>query len=133
MKKLWLRIIAICFLAAFLAAPAAASDWQPENTSAELAWVMFHIADWSMTLDLVDKRYYTEMNPLLGPHPTRGEVNEYMAAILVLHPTISYLLPQKTSLYGVEYHPRAAWQYISLGAKATAVGVNLSIGLRMGF
>ena len=30
-------------------------------------------------------KYYTENNPLIGPHPTRGDVNRYFIGSFLIH------------------------------------------------
>ena len=83
------------------------------------------LADWGQTLDNSDNPgLYREQNPLLGPHPTRGDVNGYFAASLVLHLIILRLLPERF---------RPAFQYGSIGWELAITAHNARVGVSVRF
>jgi len=45
------------------------------------------------------KPKYTEINPILGDHPSVGRVNRYFAASLVINNAVYFLLPEKWRNY----------------------------------
>ncbi len=99
--------------------------WDKNDTFREIAWQGIHLIDWGQTLEAARQpdRYY-EMNPILGKHPSVGNVNLYMATSLIVHPMISYFLPKKY---------RKAWQYISIGISGGCVIHNFNAGLKVKF
>lgn len=84
-----------------------------------------HVADWGQTLDIADhpERFY-ERNPVLGRHPSRGEVNRWFLGTALLHPVVSYVLPKPY---------REVWQYVTIGVEVGCVGSNARIGVGFGF
>jgi len=103
----------------------AGDDWTKEDTMREVVWGIIHVIDWGQTLEIARQpnRYY-EMNPILGKHPSVGNVNLYMATSLIVHPMISYFLPKKY---------RKAWQYISIGISGGCVINNFNAHLKVKF
>jgi len=101
------------------------SDWTRADSMREASYLALHVLDWGQTLDIADhpEKFY-ERNPILGEHPSRGEVNRYFAAGMVLHPVVSYLLPRPY---------REWWQYSTIGLEMVVVGNNARIGIGMGF
>ena len=100
-------------------------DWSKADTAREVAWQALHIIDWGQTLDIADNpdRFH-ELNPLLGKHPSRGQVNRLFVAGAVAHPIAM----------GMFRPPYRAWlQYVSLGITGVVVTRNYHIGLRWGF
>lgn len=103
----------------------AADPWTKEDTYRELAALTLRFIDYKTTLDIArSPDELSEVNPLLGEHPSVGRVNTYFAVMTVVHPVISYSLPK-------EY--RKAFQYISIGVSGTASTINLWSGLRVRF
>jgi len=101
------------------------ADWDKNNTFREIAWQGIHLIDWGQTLDIARQpdRYY-EMNPILGKHPSVGQVNTYMAISAITHIGISYMLPKKY---------RAYWQWISIGVSGSCIINNFNAGLKVKF
>lgn len=112
-----------------LSCPAHADEWTRADTYREVAYLALHVADWGQTLYISDHpREFHENNPILGSHPSRGEVNTYFIATGLLHPVVSYGLKK--------YAPPGwseAWQYVTIGIEVGAVANNLSIGIGFGF
>ena len=104
---------------------AGCAHWTPADSAREAAYLALHVADWGQSLDIADhpERWH-EHNPVLGSHPTRGDVNRYFAVTGVLHPVVSYALPRGW---------REVWQYSTIGLEMYCVGNNYSVGIGMGF
>ena len=80
--------------------------------------------DWAQTRKIANNPDdYHEHNPILGKHPSTGEVDVYFTASIAAHMAVSMVLPP-------EY--RKWWQYVFIGVQAAAVGSNISIGLGVG-
>lgn len=121
MKKV-IVVFTIILLSSFTAH---ADEWTKEDTYLEITYLAIHIADWGNTLYIADHpEDYHEINPILGRHPSRSRVNNYFMITGLLHPAISYALPQPYRQY---------WQYATVGIEAGVVGWNLSIGIGFGF
>lgn len=131
LKKWATTFTAICIL---LCAGTAHAQWfNKEETVAEITWQTLHILDWGTTLDIANHEGYYEVNPILGKHPTRTQINTYMFASAVLHPIVTYALPREAYLFGKQFHPRRLFQYITIGMSGACVVNNFSIGLRLDF
>lgn len=100
-------------------------DWTKADTTREVAWQVLNAVDWAQTLEIARQpEKYHERNPILGKHPSVGEVNTYMGISAVAHVGISYLLPKKYRMY---------WQYITIGVSGTCMVSNFNIGLGVRF
>lgn len=120
-----------------LATVTQADHWTKADTYRELVGQGLILVDWGQTLDISrscnsDGEFY-EKNSILGRCPSRGEVNRYFAASMLIHGGISYLLPTKGKLLGNEVNPRALWQYVTIGYQANTVYNNYRIGVRIDF
>ena len=90
-----------------------------------MAIFTLRLVDWGTTLDIAkNPDQYSELNPLLGLHPSVRDVNIYFVLTTIIHPMISYNLSK-------EY--RKAFQYISMGTSGVTVFFNLKAGLNMNF
>lgn len=100
--------------------------WTKADTAREAAYLALHGVDWGQTLYIADHpgEYHERNRLMFSEHPSRGEVNLKFAVGAVLHPLVSYLLPD-------EYRPW--WQYGTIGLEAACVGNNISLGIGMGF
>ena len=65
---------------------------------------------------------YTEMNPLLGDHPSTSRVRNYFIGASVAHMAITSLIPQGPY--------RTLWQGLGIGWEAGMVTANYQIGIR---
>lgn len=118
-----LRIILMVM--ALAASTAHADDWRTEDTQCEIAYQVVAAMDWAQTRNIArNPGRWEEQNPVLGKHPSVGEVDAYFAVMGVLHYAVSEALP-------VEY--RSAWQYVSIILESRSVVNNYSIGLSMRF
>jgi hypothetical protein len=107
--------------------PAISSSAELDKTGLLLegVWQTLHIADWGQTLDVARNPYdYHEINPIMGRHPSVGNVNIYMGMSALVHAGISYALPKKYRTY---------WQSISIVVTGALVVHNNSIGLEVRF
>lgn len=99
--------------------------WTKTDTAREVVWMALHAVDWGQTLEIArNPRDYSEMNPVLGDHPSVGKVNLYMGAWAVAHPLVSYLLPRTW---------RDTWQYLTIGVSFTCTANNFNLGLKVKF
>ena len=124
MKRFTMVLIITLFVC--IAHPVLAADpWTRADTYREVAYVIITTADWSQTLQSADHpEKWTEMNPILGKHPSRSRVNTLIPLGMVLHAGIAYILPRPY---------REWWQYAWIGIETAAVGKNLSVGIGIGF
>lgn len=112
-----------------LSSPALAGEWTKADTYREVTYLALHVADWGQTLEIADHpEKWHEYNPVLGSHPSRGDVNAYFIATGLLHPVISYGLRKYAPDGWVQ-----AWQYVTIGIEIGAVANNASIGIGFGF
>lgn len=112
-----------------LACPAHADEWTQADTAREVAYLALHVVDWGQTLYIADHpREFHECNPILGSHPSRGEVNAYFIATGLLHPVVSYGLRKYAPDGWVQ-----AWQYGTSAMEIICIGNNLAIGVGFGF
>ncbi len=104
-----------------------ADPFTTQDKILEATYLSLHVIDWGQSQHIArNPDRFNEINPILGSHPTAGSVNTYMLVSGLLHPAISYVLPQ----------PYRKWfQYGTLGIKAGLVGNNIAIGagLRLPF
>lgn len=131
MKKVFMLVLTILLIST----PTYALDsWTKQDIILEATWQSLHFIDYGQTLSIAKNpdRYY-EMNPLLGKHPSTELVHVYMLGGALLHPVITYLLPRKVELLGVDFPLRTVWQMISIGMSLGCVVNNASIGLRVEF
>jgi hypothetical protein len=119
------RTIGLLLLIALLFVGCGSRTWTKADSAREAAYLALHVADWGQTLDIADHPdKWHENNPALGSHPSRGEVNRYFAITGLLHPVISYALPDDWRPY---------WQYGTIGLEVICVGNNARMGIGFGF
>ena len=106
--------------------------WNKSDTAYELAYMATHAIDWRQTRYIAknpDKFY--ERNPILGKHPSVSDVDKYFAITAIAHSGVSYLLPNKSTIFGKEINPRRLWQMLTIGAQTAVIGNNFRIGVRI--
>jgi len=82
------------------------------------------LADWSQALRIADNpRRWTELNPLVGRHPSEGRVNT-VGVLYVASNAGALLLPRT---------PRRIWYAAVTVVEVVVVAHGLSIGLSVGF
>jgi hypothetical protein len=99
-------------------------EWTHRDTALQLSYTALHIADWGQTLDIENHPDQAESNPILGRHPTRGEINTYFATTLALHWLVARVLPQKW---------RNTFQLGTIALEFDVVSDNRSAGIRVNF
>ena len=109
---------------ACVAYTACAAGWSTHDTEREAVFDGLLVVDTMQTHNIAHAPTYQEENPILGPHPSNGSVNRYMAACALGHLAVSYLLPER-------YRPY--WQYVTIGIEGGIVAHNLSIGVGVPF
>ena len=116
------KVPILLFLCMGFSVPVAA-EWTAKQKDLELSYQILHFVDWQQTRYIArHPEDYYEINPILGKHPDKQTVDIYFAASALAHIGISALLPDEFRDY---------WQMVTLGVKATLVGWNFSIGIRM--
>jgi hypothetical protein len=130
-----MRILMTAAIAIMLSTPVLAADWtwSKEDTVREVVGLGLTVIDYGQTMDLATREDRVELNPILGPHPSRENVRDYFLAVLVLHPLISLALPAEADIFGYKAKPRMAWQYFYIGVEVTATASNYNGGLRLKF
>ena len=114
--------IMLCCLGA-LAAPAAEPWTTTDKTLAAAFWTT-HMLDWAQTLDIERHPGLYETNPLLGKHPTRGQINRHFVAMGIAHLALEVYLPAK---------PRRIMESVTLGWQIRCVSGNYQLGLKATF
>jgi hypothetical protein len=117
--------------------PMTKEDWQKQT-----ALIVLQVIDWGQTRTIAIEKigwYYDESrqwwyhsdnykhyetNVFLGEHPSIAEVNDYFTKYILLHATITYILPKKIRPY---------WQYVFIVEQVRCVGTNISAGIKMKF
>jgi hypothetical protein len=92
--------------------------WTTADTVRELATLGLIGADWHQTRHFREDGI-EEMNPVLGPTPSRARVNFLIGAAMLGHPIVARLLPRKA---------RTLFQLGTLGGETWAVRHNWSNG-----
>lgn len=81
--------------------------------------------DWSQTQQVATHPLlYSEMNPILGSHPSLEAINIYFPSAMALHALVAYALPKPW---------REVWQTMWIGIETYTVYTNATIGLRIKF
>jgi len=117
-------IIVMIFL--FPLSSNAADEWTKTEIGLQVLSTGLQILDWKMTLDIVDRENegYWEMNPILGKHPSKGNVNTYFAISAASNILISHFLP-------------SGWRKVWLSSRIIISGYLINrgygIGLRFNF
>lgn len=123
-----LVILASVFPAQLRAQDHANWRWRTSDTVREAVVLGVSAVDWSQTLGIEEANerglHLHEMNPILGRHPSRGQINRYFAASLLAHVVVARLLPQRM---------REAFQYLSIGFELEVTAHNAKMGCRITF
>lgn len=118
-------IVTILFLVLCFSVISAHAEWTKADTLREVSWQVLHIVDWGQTRHIAkNPDQFYEINPILGRHPSVGEVDTYMITGAVIHTAVSVVLPQKYRSY---------WQYVTIGMSGYCVGNNINAGIKVDF
>jgi len=72
------------------------ASWTAEDTYLQGAVVSALLIDMAQTLYIADNpNKYSELNPLLGKHPSKEKVVGYFMGAIVLHTALSYALQDR--------------------------------------
>ena len=112
----------IVILALFIATTASAKDkWTTKNTILQSTFAAVTVIDWAQTLHAArnpDK--FTETNPILGSHPSKGRVNAYFPLYIASH---TYIATKIDEPY------RTLWQSFYIIWEVDAVNNNRTQGI----
>ena len=117
------RYIVVAVLLVSSAANASELDWKwtKTDTALQVTWTAMHLLDWSQTRKIaIEPNRYYEQNPILGKHPSVGEVDLYMGASTMVNLAIARALPNPYRRY---------FQMLSIGVTGACVTMNFNIGL----
>ena len=107
---LMLLIPSVCF----------AGDW----TSTDTAWEAAYLG--ALTVDCLQARdtnpRYIERNPVLGPYPSRGKIDNLCALSAIGHLGMSYVLPSDW---------RRTWQISTVAIELVIIRHQYEIGLKL--
>jgi len=120
-----MKLIYIVIIVLFVtgASELKAMEWTKENTQWESAYMVTHIIDWGQTLEIAENPNFTEVNPILGSNPNRGDVNRYFLLTGIGH----YLM----SSYLDEW--RETWQKTTFFIQFSVVANNAMLGVKITF
>ena len=129
-----MRILITILSIAILSGCTMSKNWTKQERNLEYAWVAMHLVDWATTRDVAaNQDKFEEYNPVLGKHPTMGEVDTYMGASIIAHTLITNMMPRKYVFGNRILYPRKYWQHITIGVKGGTIANNLSVGCRVRF
>lgn len=84
-----------------------------------------HAIDWGQTRYIAKHpEEHSELNPILGRHPSTDEVDAYFLSTALLHAGISKSLPSKYRKY---------WQIFTIGVEVGVVERNMRLGVKVDF
>ena len=110
---------AICFVVILLLSGCA--TWLVEDKQRQGIWYGLHAIDCNQTLKIArNPDEYSEANPLLSKHPSKGEVMTACVLGGIIHPLIVHHMSPKN---------RRFTQNVSIGLVGTAVVWNAHLGL----
>jgi hypothetical protein len=115
----------ILFILIFSTQSSAFDEWTTKDTKLQVTFAFLHIMDWGQTRHIArNPGRYFEKNWILGEHPSVSDVDEYFISALVVHTTISYMLPKRY---------RGYWQVFWIGAEYNTIKRNYSMGIKIKF
>jgi hypothetical protein len=112
-------------IAALVVSGARASEWSDTDRALAVTALALHVADWSQTLRIIEPHNgVREANPILGPYPSRGDVNAYFAGTALLMGVLAHALP--------EHRRGLLLGYVAVGL-VTVARNRIVFGVRVGF
>ena len=118
-RRLFAMMLFFWIRSALAAPPFTKTDWAYQAAAtASMA------ADWSQTRQAARSGRYVELNPVLGPHPSAAEINEFFIGSAIVNAAIARMLPPPW---------RRAWQVGTIGLELVVVRQNASVGLHVRF
>lgn len=102
-----------------------AGDWELIDRQLAATALVATTMDWAQTRTIAkNPQQFYEMNPLLGRHPSMGDVNRHFVGAIAIGTVVAFSLPKTER------------RWFLGGAAALEIGVvahNLSVGIRMDF
>ena len=93
------------------------SNWSDEDTQRQLSYLLLHGVDWGQTKTIArNPNKWSETNPILGKHPSAGDVDKYFALTGLGHVGLSLLLSDPKW--------RKLFQNLTIGLEAGVTGRN---------
>jgi hypothetical protein len=128
MKRAFLLVGLVVLFPALLCA----EPWTSKQIYLEVACEALMAMDYWQTLNIArNPQKYSEMNPVIGRHPSTESVSQYFLSWMIIHPIVTHVLPSKSKDH--KWINRENWQYVTIAVEAGAVGKNLSIGIGVRF
>jgi hypothetical protein len=139
MKTLVRARRAVPLLLLLLSSPAFAADpWTTADTWRETAYLVVDAVDWLQTRNMArsnwtarvygdtwyQDHYISEVNPIMGKHPSVKRVDRFFALEMLTHFGFAYALPKDW---------RAGFQYVSIGVELGFVQHNRTMGISAKF
>lgn len=117
-------ILAALLLSFCAVASATDRSWSDSQIRWAAGAAVLHAIDWGQTRDIARQPdSYHERNPILGPHPTLGDVNRHFIVFGAVTAALVHFLPQ--------YRDTLLKVYV--GYQMVNTTRNFSIGLRLNF
>jgi hypothetical protein len=123
MKKFLIIVLMVGLL--FSVSACANGFWEPLSKTERILFVGFLVTegvDWAMTRYISDNpNNFSEMNPILGEHPTIGEVDRYFSTCILGTYLITKALPDRLRepflLSGIVFEVMVVKHNYELGVK----------------
>ncbi|HUL49823.1 MAG TPA: hypothetical protein VLT79_07420 [Gemmatimonadales bacterium] len=91
----WARVAALMLVLGFLPVRQSQAQWQTEHTVLAVASSATIATDWLLSANAIRRGTFDEMNPMLGHHPSVGQLNTYNVLVLGANLGIGCVLPSK--------------------------------------
>lgn len=126
MKKLFISLI-IIFI--FYTPLFSSDEWTTQDTILQLSVIALTTYDLMQTYTFLYTEPYIseghkEMNPLMGPHPSKSRFYAVGIGFIAFHSFVSYVLPYKL---------RTIWQLMYINFEANMIYHNYQCGVRVKF
>ena len=112
---------ALSFLLAILLCGCTTDKWSKRDIALEAAYIALHTVDYLQTRQIAkhpDK--WHERNPVLGRHPSVGEVGTFFLGTAIVQLGVAHLLPEKYRVW---------WISGNLISQVAVVGNNFNVGI----
>lgn len=128
MKITVLLAVSFCIMTSSLHA---FDKWDTTDYSLEAAWFVFHFIDWNQTVQGTSEENFTQINPVLGKHPTRQKVNIWFGLSSLIHIGGTHIAPEHFEVFGFDLRPRRTWQCSTITVSSSMSLHNYQVGLRV--
>ncbi len=129
-----MKRIAVILMALLLVSCSSVSyKWTKSDKIGQIMALTALTADWMQTKYIATHgNEYREMNPILGEHPSKGQVNAYFAGLAAFNVGASMILPSKIVINDdIVFKPRLMWQTSTFLGHGYAVISNYNLGVGM--